>query len=235
MTILTLNLHCYAEEHIQRNQQRIVEAIINHKIDIVCFQEACKQDGHGYVNEIKRLLLQKGYDYEVVFAASNIAFETYDEGVAILSRLPIVNSSVTNISTTNDYYDWKTRIAIHADIMVSDQIIRITSVHIGWTDDKEVFESQFDTLYQHINKDVTHMICGDFNIHDKSKEYLYVTKHLIDLWELKNHENAWTHGNSRIDYIMSNKRLPVTHQQLLFHEDDKKVSDHHGVLMTIER
>lgn len=234
MTILTLNLHCYAEDHIKDNQMRIVDKIIEHDVDVACFQEACQSVDMCYLNDIQKELKMRGHHYEHVFASSNIAFDTYDEGVAILSRLNIVNTNVTHISKTQDYHDWKTRKAIHADVLWSNKVIRITSIHFGWTDEKEVFETQFDTLYKALNHDMTQIICGDYNIDDKSDEYRYVTKHVYDLWDQQTKTNASTHGDKRIDYIMSNQTLSVKKQHVLFCEEDSKVSDHCGVLMTLD-
>ncbi len=234
MTILTLNLHCYAEENILENQLRIVDAMIDHEVDVVCFQEACQHKEKCYVKDLQKQLQARGHHYEYVFESSNIAFDKYDEGIAILSRLKIVNSRVTKISKTQDYHDWKTRIAIHADVLWSDDVVRITSVHFGWTDEIEVFETQFDTLYGHLDKQMTHIICGDYNIDEKSQEYRYVTKHLYDLWDIKAQQRSSTHIDKRIDYVMSLQKLDVKKQHVLFCEEGNRVSDHCGVLMMLD-
>ena len=234
MTILTLNLHCFAESDIQRNQQILTETIIKENIDIICFQEACRKEKQDYVSAIQSMLHLQNNHYEMYYKASNIAFNEFDEGVAILSKIPVEHVETTWLSKTTEYNNWLSRVAITVTLKGFEQHITVTSVHFGWTDDIEKFEDQFNIFYESLDKNVTNIVCGDFNIPDNSKEYRYITTKLVDLWNQHISIPESTFGDQRIDYIMATKELSVASQKVLFKSKDIAISDHQGVMMTLD-
>ena len=254
MKILTLNLHCFAEKDIVKNQKNIVDAILKEDIDIVLFQEVAqskdlrivfdsiKEDNYGY--KLKQELAIKGANYYYHYAFGNQAFGLYDEGLAILSKTKLTNKSHFFISKTVDYNNWSTRIIVSAKTVIENKEIVFTSAHLGWSDGYEVFEDQVDSLMDNLNSDDINIIAGDYNISPGTKEYKHIIeKGYIDLF-FNNEEDYYktpTHvsdidqkdGSSRIDYVMSNKEFNVIKREIVFNKD--MVSDHYGVLIELKK
>jgi len=101
LKLMTLNLHCFAEDEITTKQRIIVETIISKKPDIICLQEVAQpqsedgisrtnihKDNYGLrlVEEVQQRANIKYYFY---YKSIKRSFNIYDEGVAILSRKPL--------------------------------------------------------------------------------------------------------------------------------------------------
>lgn len=254
MKILTLNLHCFAEENIKHNQDTIVNTIVKEDIDVILLQEVAqprtnkivyddiKEDNYGYV--LKHKLKNNGVNYDYHYKFGNQAFGLYDEGLGILSKTKLTDTSHFYISKTINYNNWSTRIIVSAKTLIENQEITFTSAHLGWSDGIEVFEDQIDKLIKNLNSDSINIVGGDFNISPGTKEYEHIIKKgYIDLFynDQEQYFNIPTHvknidgkdGSSRIDYIMSNTEFKVINRKILFNEN--KVSDHYGVLLEMKR
>jgi maltose 6'-phosphate phosphatase len=253
MRILTLNLHCFAEDNIEENQKLIADTILKEDIDIIFFQEVAqsenltimfndiKKDNYGYI--IKTLLEEAGHSYYYHYKIGNLSFNKYDEGLAILSKTKMFHMEHYFISKKVEYSDWSTRVIVSAKTKINNKTLTLTSTHFGWSDGYEVFEDQVDSLLDNLNQKDTNIIAGDFNVKAGSEEYNYfLNKGYIDLFYNGEKEffNVPTHvndmdiqvGSSRIDYIMSNKEFKIIERKIIF--KDKKVSDHFGVLIEID-
>jgi len=96
MKLLTLNLHCFAEENISNNQDIIVDYIFKNDIDVIFLQEVAqymnsplyngviKLDNYGQV--LSNKLNALGVSYYYYYDVSNQAFGNVDEGLGILSK-----------------------------------------------------------------------------------------------------------------------------------------------------
>ncbi len=252
MKILTLNLHCFAEETIKENQLLIVETIIKEDIDIIFLQEVAqsenldimfddiKKDNYGY--KLKTLLEESGYNYFFHYKIGNLSFNKYDEGIAILSKTLLFDQTHFFVSKKVEYKNWNTRVIVSAKTIVNDKVLTLTSTHFGWSDGYEVFEDQVGKVLDNLKCEEINIIAGDYNVKAGSKEYNYViNKGYIDLFYNGEEEyfDISTHiddmdiqvGSNRIDYIMSNTHFAVSNRKILF--KDKKVSDHFGVMIEI--
>ena len=253
MKVLTLNLHCFEESTIDLNQKRIADTIIKQDIDVILLQEVAqskdseviiddiKEDNYGY--KLVQYLKVHGVNYYYYYKIGNQAFGLYDEGLAILSKTKLTNKHYFYVSKTKDYNNWDTRIIVSAKTTIKNKDIIFTSVHLGWTNDNEVFEEQVDSLMHNLNTKEINIIAGDYNISPGTKEYNYfIGKGYKDLFYNNDIEyfNVPTHvsdidqkdGQSRIDYIMSNKELKIINRKILFNKD--MVSDHYGLLIEIK-
>lgn len=251
ISLLTLNLHCFEENEIKKNQDEIVKEIIQKEIDIIFLQEVAqyhtneiefghiKVGNYGYV--LKSLLEEKGYRYYYQYEPIKYSFGKYDEGVALLSKYPIENVSSKYISKVQDYMDWKSRKYIKGTINVRDKRIDLYSVHLGWNDENESYLSQVKKLTKSITSEIT-LIGGDFNVNCGGELFnKTLNEGLIDLYGLDENkrldptheDNLDVHKfSSRIDYIFSTKTLKVLDQCIMFKEN--KVSDHYGLYLKIQ-
>ena len=253
MKILTLNLHCFAEEELQRNQDIISTFIAEEEIDVVFFQEVSqfinspvyeepiKKGNYGL--EISNRLEALGYSYDYYYDYGNQAFGNQEEGLAILSKTRLGRKESFYVSRETSYDKYWTRKIVKASIKYNNEVIDLISVHLGWTGFDEVFEEQVDELMKHVDPNVTTILAGDYNVSEDSKEYEYIiNKNLYDLYYNgeKQYFHDYTHQPyidvkkeaKRIDYVLSNKPFKTLEREIVF--KDVQVSDHYGVYIEIE-
>lgn len=262
LKIMILNLHCYQEDEQDAKFSRIAEAIGDHDVDIVCLQEVAEfwNDGRGdWASNSANIINQRlKKPYHLYTDWSHLGFDKYREGVAILSRFPILHNESRYVSDSSDPFSIHSRKVVMAQIKAPHiGLLNVFSAHLSWWEDG--FKSQFDRLTQWAagkqDKRVAGtLLCGDFNIAAGSTGY----RHVIDshAWDdqflAANAQGAfekifrvddpyWRNylaDDYRIDYIFMNKDsgLFVTSGQVVFTPDDRygQVSDHCGYLMTFE-
>ncbi len=255
LKVLTLNLHCYQEEHQNAKFSQIARAINDLDIDIVCLQEVAEHwnNGQGDWNSNAAKVIRdrlKTY-YHLHTNWSHLGFDKYREGVAILSKYPFTMTDSGYVSDSQDPFN------IHARRVVLGQVnvpfiglINVFSCHLSWWHDG--FAHQFDKLRDWANKNHGHdiaatFLCGDFNIKAGAQGYQkVVTSSDFEDQYLKANErdrfnkvfrhrgHNWQQEldhDGRIDYLFlkKNSRLQALAGQELF-TDQKygRVSDHLG-------
>ena len=261
LSVLILNLHCYQEDNQDYKFSQIAKAINQLDVDIVCFQEVAEpwNDGKGdWASNSANIIndrLESPYHLHTDW--SHLGFDRYREGVAILSRYPIVNHDSRYVSDSENPYNIHARKVAMAQIAVPRiGLINFFSCHISWWNDG--FSEQFENLCkwadsEHTGHIKSTMLCGDFNIKAGSRGYELV----VDSNEYEDqflaasspevfeeifgnrrpHWQRYLVNDHRIDYIFMNKssELRVTSGRVLFTEQDYgSVSDHIGYLMTFE-
>ncbi|MDD1630800.1 MAG: endonuclease/exonuclease/phosphatase family protein, partial [Methylococcaceae bacterium] len=94
LKVLILNLHCYQEDNQDYKFSQIAKAINELDVDIVCLQEVAElwNDGHGdwNTNSAKIINDRLNSPYHLYTDWSHLGFDKYREGVAILSRYPML-------------------------------------------------------------------------------------------------------------------------------------------------
>lgn len=255
LKVLTLNLHCYQEKEQDKKFSLIAKAIENLGIDIICLQEVGEpwQNGQGDWNHnAARIInerLKKPYFMHTDW--SHLGFDRFKEGVAILSKFPILKKQSFYVSQTQDIHDIHSRKVVMGQVFVPwVGLINIFSAHLSWWNDG--FAYQFESLRNWAKQNqsaevTTTLLCGDFNTKAGSQGYGMV----VDTGEyedqflavsnkeafakiFKKRENVldkYLSYDHRIDYIFMNKqaRLQAIAAKELFTENDYgKVSDHIG-------
>jgi maltose 6'-phosphate phosphatase len=261
LKIMILNLHCYQEDHQDFKFSQIAKAVNDHAVDIVCFQEVAEpwNDGLGdfATNSAKIINDRLKQPFFLYSDWSHLGFGQYREGVAILSRYPLLKQSSRYVSESHDVYNIHARKVVMAQIQVPHiGLINIYSAHLSWWEDG--FAEQFNSLRQWAADEQTaqvkaSLLCGDFNIaagskgyrlvvdgHDYEDQFLAVNSHGVFEKIFRVNDPYWQQyltDDYRIDYIFLHKKskLQATSGQVLFTEQDYgRVSDHCGYLMTFE-
>lgn len=276
MKILTLNTHSLVEDNYSQKLMDFARAIAKEQPEIIALQEVnqtssgaaaageisgyvpcgdftVREDNHVY-NAAKRLE-ELGAHYYWTWLPMKRGYDKYDEGIAVMSRSPIIETQTVLVSGVDDYADWKTRklLGIRTEAVPDEWFF---SVHYGWWNDPdESFQSQWQRTVKYMEKYETVWLMGDFNspaevrkegydlanssrfydsyeLAEKKDSGITVGK-IIDGWRDKLSENA---DGMRIDHIRCSKKVIVTSSEVLFNGINYPVvSDHYGVMINYER
>lgn len=261
LKVLILNLHCYQEDNQDYKFRQIAKAISENNIDIICFQEVAElwNDGEGDWNTNSAKIINDLVDkpYHLYTDWSHLGFDQYREGVAILSRYPILAHESRYVSDSHDVYSIHSRKVVMAQIHVPYMgRLNVFSAHLSWWEDG--FAEQFNRLRQwaadrHNNHIAGTLLCGDFNIaagsqgydlvvngHEYEDQFLAANSQGVFEKIFRVNDPYWQNylaDDFRIDYIFLNKDSDflVTSGRVLFTDQDYgRVSDHCGYLMTFE-
>ncbi|SMO32401.1 endonuclease/exonuclease/phosphatase family protein [Melghirimyces algeriensis] len=261
MKLLTLNCHSWQEENQIEKMKVLAETIKANDYDIIALQEVSqpihetlqfdnmKKDNFALLllAELQQL---KAPPYHCIWDLSHIAYETYEEGVALLTKHPIQQKHSFFVSKSHEPHQWKTRRIVGADLRYFGETLSVYSCHLGWWDDpEEPFSHQAALLLQQINKENTVFLMGDFNndANQTGEGYEYLLKQgLFDTYILANEKDCGTtvkgsiagwHHNSkelRLDLILTNQPVPVRRSNVIFNgQHCKIISDHFGVEVEI--
>ncbi|SDW66550.1 maltose 6'-phosphate phosphatase [Marininema mesophilum] len=257
MDVLTLNCHSWQEENQIEKIKYLAKTIQEKKYDVIALQEVSqsmeaehvygdnKRDNYGIVllDELKKLGV---VDYQMVWGFSHLGFATFEEGLAVLTKCPIIKERSFFVSESEDTNNWKTRKIVSATISYKDQPITIYSCHLGWWDDEEEpFQKQVDRLMGQVNNQELSFLMGDFNnnAHLRGAGYDYLMQQgLYDTYELAKQKDdgttvkgkiaGWKENKQdlRIDFVLSNQAIEVISSQVIFNDINYRViSDHFGV------
>ena len=247
MKILTLNLHCFEEKNRIEKLNRIADFIKDNDIDVCLFQEVCQEhDKVVLENNIKlgnsAYHIKNRLGYNIYYHPVKIGFEIYDEGLAIVSKLPITGQNYKTISHTTKYKHWQKRDLIWCKI----GSYTFFNVHLGWTDENEVGMNQLNKIIEEIKRhEERYFIAGDFNYPDGSDEIKHLKKYVYSLADLANVDpllNPTFHfkldsnaigNNQMIDFIFASTICDVKKFEIIFNKEEDYVSDHNGILVEI--
>lgn len=120
MKLLTLNCHSWQEENQMYKMKYLAKIIYENNYDIISLQEVSqlinskiayknvKEDNFVLLlnNELDKLGCK---DYKFYFEISHIGYDIYEEGICILTKLPIIDKQSFIVSQSNSINSYKTR------------------------------------------------------------------------------------------------------------------------------
>lgn len=263
MKLLTLNTHSLSDADESYKLENIARVILERDIDVIALQEVNQlmsaksvspdmnyvggdiiKEGN-YALKLSQLL---GVKYYWTYIPVKVGYDRFDEGLAIFSKYPIINTENTLLTTTDDYSFWKKRNTLGAKIQKDGQSFYVYTAHLGWwDDDDEPFIKQWQKLNNVASKDVLVYLAGDFNAPDildhqsycaiKSDGWLDtrdLAKNIQGRYTAPGKIDGWNEEleGMRIDYIWCNKNEDVLSHEVIFDgKNEPLVSDHYGVLM----
>lgn len=270
MKLLTINTHSIIEKNYEQKLYDFVESIVNIEPDIIAMQEVnqsciapnfnkdkligmfpCKTNitihSDNHVANVAQMLHKRGINYHWTWLPVKLGYEKYDEGLAILSKLPIIETDSFLISSCQDYNNWKTRKALGIKTASNKWFY---TVHMGWWNDKEEpFKYQWEKLNEHLKNRGLVLLMGDFNsradvrnegydcvlnsgwfdtyTQAQTKDNGFTVEEAIDGWKDNNDTKQM-----RIDYILSNQKTAINSSKVIFNGvNEKIVSDHYGIII----
>jgi maltose 6'-phosphate phosphatase len=260
MKLLTINTHSLLEAEFDKKADIFADAVAEELPDVIALQEVnqsaaadirdCPFEICGYktrVDNYAAVLLDKlgkrSVKYYGIWLPVKRGYERYDEGLAVFSRFPVLETSNILVSEHDDYSDWRTRRALG----IRNEFGWFYSVHMGWwNDEKEPFESQWRRLEKPLTGKERVWLMGDFNNRAdiENEGYTLVIKSgWHDAYRLaKNKDCGFTVDKKidgwketqkmRIDYIFSNFKAEIEKSQVIFNGENRDiVSDHYGVMI----
>ena len=259
MKILTINTHSLIEDNYETKFDIFTDAIYRLRPDIIAMQEAnqtrsanvialgkgfdVRCDNHAL--RVTEALCELGLDYRCFWHGIKTAYDEYEEGLAIITHLPIKETDSVLISKTDDSSDWRTRYAL--GVLVGDEWFY--SIHTGRYDDTvEAFSQQWERFNTHVWEKERVWVMGDFNCDSDSAGYKEVIESgWYDTFTMAKDRDTgvtvigaidgWRDGNvtdMRIDYILTNRKIPIKSSKVIFNGiNEEKVSDHYGVLIEV--
>lgn len=261
MKLLTLNCHSWQEDKQLEKIKYIAKTINENDYDVIALQEVSQEISSRVVYEnIKEdnlaLILQKelekleNFNYSFFWDMCHIGYDIYEEGLCLMTKLPIHKKESFFITNSNDYEFWKTRKIVKLKVDYKGKEISFYSCHLGWWhDNEEPFINQADKLFENIKEEKITFIMGDFNnnANIKNEGYDYLCKSLIDTYSLsiEKDDGVTVEGNIagwddnkeklRLDLILSNKKIEVVSSNVIFNNINKDiVSDHYGVEVEVK-
>lgn len=269
MKLLTLNTHSIIEENSEKKALYFADTICETKPDVVALQEVSQSSEcdvaddtmrgnvlslnekipvrtDNYLAKISSRLLALNTPYHAIWLPVKRGFKTLDEGVAILTKLPITRTDVLLLSRTDEYLSWKTRKALGVKL---SEDIWFYSLHFGWwSDSSDPFNEQWCKFCDAVKgKRVWAM--GDFNSPDSITDegydlvtstgwrdsYRFAKKRDEGITAIGSIAGWQDTDKRRIDYIFSNFDANIESSTVIFNGRFKKViSDHYGVLIDIK-
>ncbi len=238
MKLLTLNLNNYMEADRYGKLEQIAFTIIEKDIDVICLQEVGQYyleyeiiDGIKAGNlalALKNILLKQfKVNYSIEIKITGLCEDRYEEGIAILSKEPLVNTDTIDLSEIDKIGEQHDRQVLYGEYQGYNIVCANFSEH--------EFYPLFTKLISKLEMDEQTVIAGDLGIKYMSENYRTMIEYgLVD---------AVAHANSslcdypthrvkmeRVDYIMTNFGECVSAEKYFF-EDDYQVSDHIGVML----
>jgi maltose 6'-phosphate phosphatase len=271
--ILTINLHTYQESRQSEKFNMIADVIGKMDIDFIAFQE-CAQHKDAAIHQgiirkdnmaliiSDRIMEKYQVQYDFAWNWAHYGWTVWEEGVAVLSKYPVVQSEDRYVSQNTNTGSITSRKVIWASCQSPDGLFNIFSAHIHWR--TSVSDEEQNNQVRNIqimvdgkdslNTDAFSLVCGDFNGNPTS-EYPWsegyntmmrkgdYTDSFLEMYPDANQKPALSKYNTiggdlpgRIDYVFMKKhpRLKVMDSQIIFTGDVVgTVSDHFGVLTRV--
>ena len=239
-----------------------MSGIKKHSPDVIALQEVNQTQGaktirdakiYNYIRCQSSVIKEDNFAYEISKELQNYfwtwlpikkSYDKFDEGLSFFTKKPIEQTDCILLSKTNDYNNWRKRMAL--GIKISD--FWLYNVHMGWYNDtEEPFLNQWKKLNESLQQKGQVFLLGDFNVDYKTEGYDLICKDMwFDTYILAEEKDdgttvvgeidGWKNHNEskRIDYIFSKNEIEVKSSYTIFNGDNEDiVSDHRGIIITI--
>lgn len=275
MKLLTLNTHSLVGEDFERRAAIFIAALARESPDVIALQEVNQRvdapvlteplsrfvpcggsrpfRADLYVWRLVRALESAGLVYFWTYLPVKLGYGQYDEGLSFLCRAPIVEARSFFVSHSEEYADWRTRMALM--IRPEGERAWFCNLHTSWwADEQEPFAEQWGRLLPYVRSDAPVFLMGDFNNPAEVRGEGYDLVSSCGFWDTyaladvrsggdataRGGIDGW-HGRLssdegvRIDQIWCNRPISVEEYRTVFNGSDyERVSDHFGVMVNVK-
>ena len=260
MKLLTLNTHSLIEDDYFKKLSVFINVIKKHSPDVIALQEVMQPINGRYIARSKQIrvigeiplregnhlvnILKLLPEYSGIWLGIKIAYDSYEEGIALLVKNKIESAHGIKLSAIQDYKNWHTRRALGVKIDKK----WFYSVHFSWWHDEfSPFKDEYERLLRNMDLEDEIWLLGDFNApaNVRDEGYDLVSKRWYDTYVLAKHKDegitvkgkidGWNMPNDkRIDFIFTNRCKDVYSSQVIFNgANEHIVSDHFGILVKV--
>lgn len=261
MKLLTVNVHSWLENHQLEKIKILAATIIERDYDVIALQEVnqtmtasivkddIKSDNYGLIllNEIEKL---KEGVYQYFWSNSHIGYSKYDEGIAILTKLPVKKVDEFYCSNSHSLDSISSRKIIGITVTHNEVDYNCYSCHINLPQTEN--ENQVENIQRILDRqssEIPSILLGDFNTDAFSDQENY--QNILDLGLYDTYQLARAKDNGvtvnkaidgwkkqsqekRIDYILTTEKLEVISSKVIFNDINYPViSDHFGLEVII--
>lgn len=268
--LMTLNAHSLIDGNADAQLERLSAFVCTRSVDVLALQEVNQTQGAARASD-ERLraagcvplegkaplrednfalclcerLRAAGEAWHFVFSAAHNSYGRFEEGVALLTRLPAKKAFAADLSGDPAMDNWKSRVA--CGLVLGDALY--VSVHTGfWNDDKAPFTRQWNALETALPTEMPVFVMGDLN------QPAHVRGEGFDLLMAGGWHDAYTHaklrddgvtvGGSidgwrgvkdeprRLDYILCSRPFSPARCEVVLRGKDA-ISDHCGVCVQL--
>lgn len=212
-----------------------------------------RQDNYALL--LNQFLEQLGYPYYWAWSVSHLGFDRYDEGVAILTRQPFKGCKLVDLSPAYTDQDVARRVAVAVQLGEEFGGAWVASTHMSWWKLGEVplFADEFTQLERQMKQladGAPVILAGDFNnaAQVQGEGYdLMIERGWVDTYrvaeqvtgEFTVHKSihGWDNLTQalRIDLVLTDRPTRVrTHEVVFPDTDETAISDHSGLLLTLD-
>lgn len=264
MKLLTLNTHSWLEEEPEVKIKQLAEKIAAADVDVICLQEVnqridsslgivsdlyCPVPDDSEIHEdnfalrLVELLEVADREYYWTWAFTHIAYDQFQEGLAILSKEPLLPRDIF-ISEITDPADYRTRKLLTAVTSIKGDNYQVASGHFSWWGKGFAEEWQQAAAVLREGEEPL-ILMGDFNDPAGHKGYQSVVESDLGLQDsylavadpqgevtIPAAIAGWEESQEalRIDYIFLSKSMTVTSYETLFDGiRGEQISDHYAV------
>lgn len=281
LKILSLNAHSLHGEDRRQNTEALCDFLKKERPDVIALQEVNQSaDGEvadtdhtelyrtavtctrpepvkedNFALELYWEMARRGVCYHFCWLPVKLGYGRFDEGLSFLCREPIRQACGFYISKTRSYENWKTRMALYAELKESG--LYLCNVHTSRYDDEdEPFFEQWKRLDGRLPRKERLFLMGDFNnpaeIRGEGYDRIAESRY-YDLYKLADERrggistvsgeiDGWRDGKApegggRIDLILSGfypKAKNIIYSRVLDGSRGDVVSDHYGIMVNIE-
>nr|WP_210729412.1 endonuclease/exonuclease/phosphatase family protein [Streptococcus ovuberis] len=249
------------EDHQEDKIEELARVIAEKDYDVVALQEVnqsitapyvsreLKADNYG-LKVLEHLESLVGPCYSYFWSNSHIGYDRYDEGIAILTKLPVYEVDTFYCSRHRTLDSILSRKVLGVTVSYNGQLITCYSCHINLPNSPG--EDQLENIaaiVKRTDQPVLKILLGDFNtdaVSDRPAYEAIKSLGLYDGFELAHVKDSgitvekaidgWD-GNTqekRLDYIFLNQEREVLSSQVIFNGNNKQaISDHFGIEMII--
>lgn len=267
-SLLTLNAHSHAEPDYERKLHQFVHGVAKLQPDIIALQEASQTltsppvaDLQGYTpategitiaadNHVRRvadLLRELGLHYHWTWLPIKQAYGNLNEGIALLSRLPIQTVRWGCISQTNDPSNWRRRMLLGIQTADTDDTWYFCTHMARWDDEQDDFRGQWEKTKALLPDTGTLWLMGDFNnpaeVRGEGYDHIaaggwqdafVLAREKDDGITVQTSIDGWRdtkQTSMRIDQIWCSRRAEILRSMVVFNGSPLPVvSDHYGVM-----
>ncbi|MBZ5710679.1 endonuclease/exonuclease/phosphatase family protein [Nannocystis pusilla] len=243
--VLSLNLNFYGERHGPWCERRalVAAAIREARPDLVALQAVARapdrDDGLDQAAQLGRCVP----GYEVVYRAAAVHADGREEGLAFLSRYPLLDLRVHALSRRDDGEDTSRRALLHGLFAAPGGPLHLVDAHFSWVE-AQARDNVSEALAYLAAVEGPAALVGDFNQTPTSEALARLRDAgLVDAWAaLRPEAPGYTFYEDgalrrRIDYQLLDRRLAPQLRRadlVLDGPGERRASDHAGLLVTID-